>query len=65
MWNEILSKYYMEVILKLNIFCLLFDGAVQQSCPVMSIHELPQALMCAHEYPGVPRSTHEYGSMVP
>ena len=42
----------MEVILKLNIFCLLFDKKVQHSWPVMSAHELPKALVCAHEYPG-------------
>ena len=30
-WTEILAKYYGEIISKVNIFCLLFNEAVQHS----------------------------------
>ena len=30
-WTKILAKYYRENILKVNIFCLLFNEAVQHS----------------------------------
>ena len=38
-WNEILSKYFRDVISKLNIFGLLSNKSVKCSCPVMSTHE--------------------------
>ena len=61
-WNEILSKYYKEVILKLNVFNLLFNETDQRPWPVVSTHELH---ISAHVLSWAPKSTHEYGDMVP
>ena len=40
-WNEILAKYYQEVILKVDIFGLLFHKAYQHLEALMSTRELP------------------------
>ena len=38
-WAKKLAKYYREIILKVNIFYLLFNKAVQHSWAAMSTHE--------------------------
>ena len=50
-----MAKYYKKFVLKVNIFCLMFNQAPQHLWTLMSSHKHSCVLM----------STHEYGAMTP
>ena len=50
MLTEILPKYYKELILEINIFCILLNHELQHSGSLWSTHERPWALLGINEY---------------